>query len=108
MISQVISLGLAQTPKLNFSVMVNPACASNTETEVLVACGTPERGFPPLVGQVSLCGGRMYLLYLTQQTMQGLLPVVAWNVWGGVVPHPVKEGGLTAGSRASRWWTAVW
>ena len=28
------------------------------ETELLVACGTPERGLPLLVGHVSICGGR--------------------------------------------------
>ena len=50
--------------KLNFSVMVNPACAANTETEILVVCGTPEHGFPPLVGHVPICGGRVFLQIL--------------------------------------------
>ena len=27
---------------LNFSVIVTPACSADTETEILVACGTPE------------------------------------------------------------------
>ena len=49
------------TPKLNFSVIVTPACAADTETEVLVARGAPERGLPPLVGQVSVGGGRVFL-----------------------------------------------
>ena len=33
--------GLGSTPKLNFSVIVNPACIADTETEVLVPYGTP-------------------------------------------------------------------
>ena len=37
------------------------ACAADTETEVLEACGTPERGFPPLLRHVSICGGQMFL-----------------------------------------------
>ena len=53
--------GLGSTPKLNFSVIVTPACAADTETEVLVASGAPERGLPPLVGQVSVGGGRVFL-----------------------------------------------
>ena len=65
---------LGSTPKLNFSVIVTPACAADTETEVLVACGTPERGFPLLVGHVSIHG---FLLCLALQTTQRLLPVVA-------------------------------
>ena len=42
-------------------MIVTPACAAYTETEVLVACGTPERGLPPLVGHVSVGGGRVFL-----------------------------------------------
>ena len=53
--------GLSSTPKLNFSVIVTPACAADTETEVLVARGAPEHGLPPLVGQVSVGGGRVFL-----------------------------------------------
>ena len=56
--------GLGSTPKLNVSVKVTPACAADTETEVLVAHGTPERGLPPLVGHVSLGGGRVFLQVL--------------------------------------------
>ena len=53
--------GLDSTPKLNSSVIVTPACAADTETEVLVARGAPECGLPPLVGQVSVGGGRVFL-----------------------------------------------
>ena len=35
--------GLGSTPKLNFSVKVTPACAADTQTEVLVARGAPEQ-----------------------------------------------------------------
>ena len=56
--------GLGSTPKLNFSVKVDPACAADTETKVFVACGTPERGLPPLVGHVSVGGGRVFLQVL--------------------------------------------
>ena len=51
-------------PKLKFSVIVTPACAADTETETLVACEIPERGLPPLVGHVSICGGRVFLQVL--------------------------------------------
>ena len=56
--------GLGSTPKLNFSVIVTPACDADTETEVVVACGTPERGLPLLVGHVSVCGGQVFLQVL--------------------------------------------
>ena len=56
--SEVITLGLGSRPKLNFSVIVTPACAVDMEAEVLVACGTLERGFPTLVGHVSVYCGR--------------------------------------------------
>ena len=46
--------GLGSMAKLNFSVIVTPACAVETETEILVACGTPECGFLPLVEHVSI------------------------------------------------------
>ena len=51
-------------PKLNFSVIVTPACAADMETEVLVARGAPECGLPPIVGQVSIGGGRVFLQVL--------------------------------------------
>ena len=91
--------GLGSTPKLNFSVIVTPACAVDTETEVLVAWGTPERGLLPLVGHVSACGGRVFLqvLVVLGATTQRLLSVAAGNIRGGVVPRPANEGGRTAG-----------
>ena len=55
---------LGSTPKLNFSVIVTAACAADTETEVLVACGTTERGLLPLVGHVSVGGGQVFLQVL--------------------------------------------
>ena len=74
--------GLGSTPKLNFSVIVTPACAADMETEVLVACGAPERR-------------------TTQKLWYRWRP---GNVWGGVVPHPANEKGRTAGPGR---WTAV-
>ena len=51
-------------PKLNFSVIVTPACAADKETEVLVAHEEPERGLPPHVGHVSVGGGGVFLQVL--------------------------------------------
>ena len=70
------------------------------ETEVLVACGAPERGLPPLVGQVSIGGGRVFLQVFVLPGAKNHAEVVAgWrpgNVRGGVVPRPANEGGRTA------------
>ena len=55
---------LGSTPKLNSSVIVTPACAADMEREVLVSCGTPERGLSPLVGHVSVCGPWVFLQVL--------------------------------------------
>ena len=76
--------GLGSTPKLNFSVKVTPACAADTETEVLVACG-----LPPLVGHVSVGGGRVFL--------QVLVVLGATDHAEVVVPRPANEGAQTAG-----------
>ena len=78
-------------------MIVTPACAADTETEVLVAHGAPERGLLPLVGHVSIGGGRVFLQVLVVQTRQRLLPVAAGKCSGGVVPSPANEGGQTAG-----------
>ena len=56
--------GLVSTPKLNFSVIVTPACAADTETEILVSCGTPECCFPLFVRHVSECFGHVFLRVL--------------------------------------------
>ena len=45
-------------------MIVTPACAADTETEVLVACGTTERGLLPLVGHVSVDDGQVFLQVL--------------------------------------------
>ena len=93
--------GLGSTPKLNFSVIVTPACAADMQTEVLVARGAPERGLPPLVGHVSVGGGRVFLQVLVVLGATDHAEVVAgggWgNVRGGVVPRPANEGSRTAG-----------
>ena len=91
--------GLGSTPKLNFSVIVTPACAADTETEVLVACGTPERGLPLLVRHVSLGGGRVFLQVLVVLGATDHAEVVAGGGWGtfGVVLSQTlqtKEVGL--------------
>ena len=88
--------GLRSTPKLNFSVIVTPACAADTETEVLVARGAPERGLPPLVGQVSVGGGRVSLQVLVVLGATDHAEVVAGGGRGtfGVVLVQKKEVGL--------------
>ena len=56
--------GLGSAPKLNYSVIVTPSCAADTETEVIMACGTPECGFPLLVGHVSILCDLVFLQIL--------------------------------------------
>ena len=93
--------GLGSTPKLNFNVIVTPACVADTETEVLMACGTPERGLPPLGGHVSvcagqICAGQMFLQILVVLGITNHAEVLASGGWGmfggGVVPHGVCSG----------------
>ena len=80
-------LGLVSTPKLNFSVIVTPACAADTETEVLVACGAPEPG-----------GGQVFLQILVVLGATNHTEVVAGGGWG-TLSHALqtKEVGLQAG-----------
>ena len=92
--------GLSLTPKLNFSVIVTPACASDMETGVIVACGTPEHGFPLLEGHFSVCSGWVFLeiLVVPGATNHAEFVVVeAGERSGGVVPHP-GVCGLSKGS----------
>ena len=91
--------GLGSTPKLNFSVIITPACAADMETEVLVARGTPERGLPPLVGHVSLGGGRVFLQVLVVLGATNHAEIVAGGgqgTFGVVLSHALqsKEVGL--------------
>ena len=91
--------GLGSTPKLNFSVVVTPACASDTQTEVLVARGAPEHGLPALVGHVSVGGGRMFLQVLVVLGATDHAEVVACGgrgTFGVVLSHALqtKEVGL--------------
>ena len=91
--------GLGSMPKLNFSVIVTPACAGDTEKEVLVACGTTERGFPPLVGHASVCGVRVFLQILVVLGTTNHTEVVAGGsqgAFGVVLSHTLqmKEVGL--------------
>ena len=86
--------GLGSTPKLNFSVMVTPACAADTQTEVLVACGAPERGLPALVGHVSVGGGRMFLQVLVVLGATDHAEVVASGgrgTFGVVLSHALQR-----------------
>ena len=85
--------GLGSMPKLKSSVIVTPACAADMEAEVLVACGTPERGFPLLVGLASsdTC------CTLHNKPHRGCCRWPPGNIQCGVVPHFANEGGLTAG-----------
>ena len=79
-------------------MIVTPACAADTETEVLVARGAPERGLPPLVGQVSI-GGRVSLQVLVVLVATDHAEVVAGGgrgTFGVVLSHALqmKEVGL--------------
>ena len=84
--------------ELNFSVKVTPACAADTQTEVLVARGAPERGLPALVGHVSVGGGRVFLQVLVVLGATDHAEVVACGGRGtfGVVLSgwPAREWGL--------------
>ena len=78
---------------------VTPACAADTETEVLVARGAPERGLPPLVGQVSVGGGWVFLQVLVVLGATDHAEVVAGGgrgTFGVVLSHALqtKEVGL--------------
>ena len=91
--------GLGSTPKLNFSVIVTPACAADTETEVLVAHGAPEPGLPPLEGHVSIGGGRVFLQVLVVLGATNHAEIVAGGgrgTFGVVLSHALqtKEVGL--------------
>ena len=86
-------------PKLNFSVIVTPACAADMETEVIVARGAPERGLPPLVGHVSVGCGRVFLQVLVVLGATDHAEVVAGGgrgTFGVVLSHTLqtKEVGL--------------
>ena len=76
-------------PKLNFSVIVTPACAANTKAEVLVARETPECGFPLLVGHNSVHRGWVFLQIFVVLGTTNQAEIVAGgmrgNVRGGVV-----------------------
>ena len=80
-------------------MIVTPACASDTQTEVLVACGAPERGLPALVGHVSVGGGRVFLQVLVVLGAIDHAEVVACGgrgTFGVVLSHALqtKEVGL--------------
>ena len=80
-------------PKLNFSVIVTPACAADTQTEVLVARGAPERGLPVLVGHVSVGGGRVFLQVLVVLGATDHAEVVACGgrgTFGVVLSHALQ------------------
>ena len=86
--------GLGSMPKLNFSVIVTPACAADTETKVLVARGAPERGLPPLVGQVSVGGGRVFLQVFVVLGATNHAEVVASGgrgMFGVVLSHALQK-----------------
>ena len=78
---------LGSTPKLNISVIVTP---SDMEAEVLVACGTPERGIPPHMGHVSIFCGWVFLQLLVVLGATNNKEVVEGGCWGtiGVVLSP--------------------
>ena len=79
--------------------MIVTACAADKETEVLVACGAPEHGLPPLVGHVSVGGGRVFLQVLVVLGTTNHAEVVAGGgrgTFGVVLSHALqtKEVGL--------------
>ena len=85
--------GLGSMLKLNFSGIVTPACAADTETEVLVSYGTPELGFAPHVGHLSVCGGSMFLQILVVLGSTNHAEVVASGgrgTFGVCCPTPCK------------------
>ena len=77
-------------------MIVTPACASNTQTEVLVARGAPERGLPELVGHVSVGGGRVFLQVLGATDHAEVVACGGWGTFGVVLSHALqtKEVGL--------------
>ena len=73
--------------------------SSETETEVLVARGAPERGLPQLVGHVSVGGGRVFLQVLVVLCANNQAEVVVGGgrgMFGVVLSHSLqkKEVGL--------------
>ena len=73
--------GLSSKPKLNFIVIVTPASAADMETEVPLACGTPEHGFSLLVGHVFICVGQVFLHILVVLGVTNHTEVVAGGSW---------------------------
>ena len=57
-----------------------------------------KRGFPPLVGHVSVCGSWVFLqiLVVLGKPRRGCCLWRPGNVRGGVVPDPANEGGRSA------------
>ena len=70
--------------------MVTPACAADTETEVLVARGAPERGLPPLVGHVSVGGGRVFLVVLGAKSHTEVVACGGRGTFGVVLSHTLQ------------------
>ena len=78
-------------------MIVTSACAANTETEVLVARGAPECGLPPLVGQVSIGGDRVFLQVFVVLGATNHAEVVAGGgrgTFGVVLSHALQKVGL--------------
>ena len=106
----MITLGSTQRPKLNYIVIVTPACAADTEAEVLVACGTPECDFPLLVGNDSICGGPVFLLILVVLGTKNDTELVAGGGQGTfrvVLSHIMCKKCATAGVTAGPFFVVV-
>ena len=84
------------TPKLNFSAIVTPACAADTEAEVIAACGTPETF---IVGHISLCCGQVLLQILVVLGSTHHVEVIAVGSWRtfGARNHALVEAELLLG-----------
>ena len=88
-------------------MIVTPAYAGNTETEVLVACGTPKGGFPLVVGHLSVCGCQVFLQILVVLGATNHAEVVARTRSGWFCTTPCKRRRSDYWARASHRWTAV-
>ena len=68
-----------------------------TRRQRYLACGTPERGFPPLVGHVSVCHGRVFLQILVVLGATNDAEVVAGRgrgTFGMVLSHTLQTKGI--------------
>ena len=93
----MVKFGVVRGPSSDHSGLGStPACAVDTQTEVLVARGAPERGLPALVGHVSIGGGRVFLQVLGATDHAEVVACGGRGTFGVVLSHALqtKEVGL--------------